>query len=64
MRSVADLVEIKKGEDMKSKSTETKTKHRVLLRDLGRRLVCFSKMIPTLQADGHQVIAAQLRAGW
>ena len=34
------------------------TEHRVLPRALGR-WSCFSKVIPALQAEGHQVIAAQ-----
>jgi pimeloyl-ACP methyl ester carboxylesterase len=58
VRSIADVVEIKKGEDMKSKSTETKPSI-VFCHGLWADGSCFSKVIPTLQAEGHQVIAAQ-----
>jgi len=58
MRSLADVVEIKKGEDMKSKSRETKPSI-VFCHGIWADGSCFNKVIPTLQADGHQVIAAQ-----
>src|SRR5258707_2610200 len=53
-----DVVEMKKGEDMKSKSTETKPSI-VFCHGLCADGSCFSKVIPALQAEGHQVIAAQ-----
>src|SRR5260370_7324464 len=53
-----DVVEMKKGEDMKSKSTETKPSI-VFCHGLWADGSCFSKVIPALQAEGHQVIAAQ-----
>ena len=43
---------------MKSKSTETKPSI-VFCHGLWADGSCFSKVIPALQADGHQVIAAQ-----
>jgi pimeloyl-ACP methyl ester carboxylesterase len=43
---------------MKSKSTETKPSI-VFCHGIWADGSCFSKVIPTLQADGHQVIAAQ-----
>src|SRR4029450_3912215 len=43
---------------MKSKSTETKPSI-VFAHGLWADGSCFSKVIPTLQAEGHQVIAAQ-----
>jgi len=43
---------------MKSKSTETKPSI-VFCHGLWADGSCFNKVIPTLQADGHQVIAAQ-----
>jgi len=58
MRSLAHVVEIKKGEDMKSKSTETKPSI-VFCHGIWADGSCFNKVIPTLQADGHHVIAAQ-----
>src|SRR5437660_666275 len=58
MRSIADVVGIKKGEDMKSKATETKPSI-VFCHGIWADGSCFNKVIPTLQADGHQVIAAQ-----
>src|SRR5206468_4124538 len=58
MRSIADVVEIKKGEDMKSKSTETKPSI-VFCHGIWADGSCFNKVIPALQTDGHQVIAAQ-----
>src|SRR5260370_41098725 len=53
-----DVVEMKKGEDMKSKSTETKPSI-VFCHGLWADGSCFSKVIPALQAEGHQVVAAQ-----
>src|SRR5260370_1869344 len=53
-----DVVEMKKGEAMKSKSTETKPSI-VFCHGLWADGSCFSKVIPALQAEGHQVIAAQ-----
>ena len=43
---------------MKSKSTETKPSI-VFCHGIWADGSCFNKVIPTLQADGHQVIAAQ-----
>src|SRR2546428_13827851 len=43
---------------MKSKSTETKPSI-VFCHGIWADGSCFSKVIPTLQAEGHQVIAAQ-----
>jgi pimeloyl-ACP methyl ester carboxylesterase len=47
-----------KGEDMKSQSTESKPSI-VFCHGLWADGSCFSKVIPALQAEGHQVIAAQ-----
>jgi pimeloyl-ACP methyl ester carboxylesterase len=52
MRSLADVVEIKKGADMKSKSTETKPSI-VFCHGLWADGSCFSKVMPALQAEGH-----------
>jgi pimeloyl-ACP methyl ester carboxylesterase len=49
---------MRKEEDMKSKSTETKPSI-VFCHGLWADGSCFSKVIPALQAEGHQVIAAQ-----
>ena len=43
---------------MKSKSTETKPSI-VFCHGIWADGSCFNKVIPTLQVDGHQVIAAQ-----
>src|SRR5881296_3939620 len=43
---------------MKSKSTETKPSI-VFCHGIWADGSCFNKVIPTLQADGHQVVAAQ-----
>jgi pimeloyl-ACP methyl ester carboxylesterase len=53
-----DLKEMRKEEDMKSKSTESKPSI-VFCHGLWADGSCFSKVIPALQAEGHQVIAAQ-----
>src|SRR5713101_7613226 len=58
MRSIADVVAIKKGEDMKSKSTETKPSI-VFCHGLWADGSCFSKLIVPLQAEGYECIAAQ-----
>jgi pimeloyl-ACP methyl ester carboxylesterase len=58
VRGIDDVVEIKKGEDMKSKSTQTKPSI-VFCHGLWADGSCFGKVIPALQAEGHQVIAAQ-----
>src|SRR5437016_8889022 len=58
MRSLADVVEIKKGEDMQSKSTETKASI-VFCHGLWADGSCFSKLIVPLQAEGYECIAAQ-----
>src|SRR5207245_11120888 len=47
-----------KENEMKSKSTET-TPSIVFCHGIWADGSCFNKVIPTLQADGHQVIAAQ-----
>src|SRR5207247_11110032 len=52
------IAENEKGVDMKSKSTETKPSI-VFCHGLWADGSCFSKVIPALQEDGHQVIAAQ-----
>src|SRR6185295_11311955 len=57
-RSPADVVEIKRGEDMKSKSTETKPSI-VFCHGLWADGSCFSKLIVPLQAEGYECIAAQ-----
>src|SRR5206468_11800486 len=44
--------------EMKSKSTETRPSI-VFCHGIWADGSCFNKVIPTLQADGHQVIAAQ-----
>src|ERR1700730_12326848 len=49
---------MRKEEDMKSKSTQTKPSI-VFCHGLWADGSCFSKGIPALQADGHQEIAAQ-----
>src|SRR3984893_8590389 len=49
---------MRKEEDMKSKSTQTKPSI-VFCHGLWADGSCFSKVIPALQAEGHQVIAAQ-----
>jgi pimeloyl-ACP methyl ester carboxylesterase len=49
---------MRKGEDMKSNFTETKPSI-VFCHGIWADGSCFNKVIPTLQADGHQVIAAQ-----
>src|SRR5271169_4520981 len=59
VRSIADVVEIKnKGEDMKSKSTETKPSI-VFCHGLWADGSCFSKLILPLQTEGYECIAAQ-----
>ena len=55
---VLDFKEMRKEEDMKSKSTESKPSI-VFCHGLWADGSCFSKVIPALQAEGHQVIAAQ-----
>jgi pimeloyl-ACP methyl ester carboxylesterase len=58
-RTIRYLIdENEKGVDMKSKSTETKPSI-VFCHGLWADGSCFSKVIPALQAEGHQVIAAQ-----
>jgi len=54
----AQTAATKKGENMKSKSSESKPSI-VFCHGLWADGSCFSKVIPTLQAEGHQVIAAQ-----
>ena len=49
---------MRKEEDMKSNSTQTKPSI-VFCHGLWADGSCFSKVIPALQAEGHQVIAAQ-----
>src|SRR5260221_12478289 len=49
---------MRKEVDMKPKSTETKPSI-VFCHGLWADGSCFSKVIPALQAEGHQVIAAQ-----
>jgi pimeloyl-ACP methyl ester carboxylesterase len=49
---------MRKEEDMKSKSTEAKPSI-VFCHGLWADGSCFTKEIPALQAEGHQVIAAQ-----
>ena len=51
-------LKMRKEEDMKSKSTQTKPSI-VFCHGLWADGSCFSKVIPALQAVGHQVIAAQ-----
>jgi len=58
VRSIADVVEIKKGEDMKSQSTQTKPSI-VFCHGLWADGSCFSKLIVPLQAEGYECIAAQ-----
>src|SRR6266404_5598576 len=58
-RTIRYLIdENEKGVDMKSKSTATKPSI-VFCHGLWADGSCFSKVIPALQAEGHQVIAAQ-----
>src|SRR5712671_4438648 len=52
------IAEMRKEVDMKPKSTETKPSI-VFCHGLWADGSCFSKVIPALQAEGHQVIAAQ-----
>jgi pimeloyl-ACP methyl ester carboxylesterase len=54
----AQTVGIKQGGNMKSQSSETKPSI-VFCHGIWADGSCFSKVIPALQADGHQCIAAQ-----
>ena len=56
--ALSQTAQAKKGENMTPKSSATKPGI-VFCHGLWADGSCFSKVIPTLQADGHQVIAAQ-----